>query len=665
MGEKSSRSTVPDMKIEQKHKKHIQIETPASTILEQIDQSTLHIIQQLFTKPGNGMAFLASILHFAEVQQMALPGIEGTTNVAVISLQTIRELAQKIRWGYDTTHKYVVVFCALNLLMKRRSEGRIQLLFPLEQYTPPSTLQALDKLIEHSRPKVQQFARRVKHRCILYDILPQERGLMEEYSTREQRLLLQLQSILQDEHIEPVKRQRLLQRISSEVICQLLTTSGTSESHVLPSGNLTAEQEKVEQAAPSRVVDSFPTPSLIEKATHMHEPTFDQIDLTACSELFSAEEWAQEILEGDKDEEPEQDETSESALEELIQEASEETSIADERAYAKEALTQFFAHTEQKKSPRTGSSVTSSSSFTHSGQTSTWKDYPGQSVPGKKEAVSPPSREKSSSVEENVQKVFSTDKPAEDEQPEVAPVEQKKSPHEEKSPEPAVVTKDAAKDGVDFSAITQIAITGYSTVFLRAYVTFNVIEFINNNYNNNVNVTSRDELAKFLSEILDGNQSKWLIYKKKFGKCGPDAIVGALIFTLTSLYDRGGESITNKAALFMKRCDEYQASGVPPHIVTLTNSLKHYTFEKMISFFKERQQLVKDPRATNQESATSVQQNAKPANTLSVFDAGTALSEGGTAMARQGRNVVVWRPAGGPAGRKKKRHSDLFTKKDL
>src|SRR6266567_7424838 len=194
-----------------------QVGEPETGILAQIDLSMLQIIQKLFTGPGNGPAFLARILRFAEVKQMALPGVEETADVAVITLQTIRELAQKIQWGYDTTHKYVVVFCALNLLVKVRCEGRIQLLFSLKQYTPPPTFKALDSLINKSRPKVRQFAMRVKRRCILYNIVQREETKQEGHSTLEQQLLQKLQSILQAEHIDQTQRQRLMMRINSKI----------------------------------------------------------------------------------------------------------------------------------------------------------------------------------------------------------------------------------------------------------------------------------------------------------------------------------------------------------------------------------------------------------------------------------------------------------------
>ena len=53
-----------------------------------------------------------------------------------------------------------------------------------------------------------------------------------------------------------------------------------------------------------------------------------------------------------------------------------------------------------------------------------------------------------------------------------------------------------------------------------------------------------------------------------------------------------------------------------------------------------------------------------PANATSVYDVASALSEGGTGLAMQGRNVVVWKPNRGvPTGLKKKRHqNNLFGK---
>jgi hypothetical protein len=145
----------------------LQDHVPALVGCERVDPQTLQVIDRLFPAPSSGLAFLARLLRRATVKQQALSE-EFTQDVAVITVQSIRELATHIGWGYDTTHKYVVLFCALGLLSKRRVCGKVELSFALVRYTLPLTLDALDRLIAQSRPKVQSFAKKVKRRYLLF-----------------------------------------------------------------------------------------------------------------------------------------------------------------------------------------------------------------------------------------------------------------------------------------------------------------------------------------------------------------------------------------------------------------------------------------------------------------------------------------------------------------
>jgi len=112
-------------------------------------------------------------LRQACAKQRALPGI-GIADCAVISAKTIRDLATRISqsgasWGYDTTQKYLVVLCALHFLYKGKSpEGGVEYLFPLCRYSPPPTLDPLEKIIDGSRHKVQSFAHKAKRRFLVY-----------------------------------------------------------------------------------------------------------------------------------------------------------------------------------------------------------------------------------------------------------------------------------------------------------------------------------------------------------------------------------------------------------------------------------------------------------------------------------------------------------------
>ena len=132
---------------------------------ERVDPQTLYAVSQLFPAPTNGLEFLALLLRLAMVKQLALAGI-GIADVAEITVESIRQLAKKIGLSYETTHKYVVLFCALGLLIKVRENGMVKLRFPLCRYQPPLSLQQLDALITKARPKVVSCAKGVKRRFL-------------------------------------------------------------------------------------------------------------------------------------------------------------------------------------------------------------------------------------------------------------------------------------------------------------------------------------------------------------------------------------------------------------------------------------------------------------------------------------------------------------------
>lgn len=144
----------------------IQQDHAMSVPIERVDGYTLQVVQQLFPSPTNGLEFLALLLRWACLKQLSLD-MEGNRDVAVIRVQSIRELAKLIGWAYETTHKYVLLFCALGLLVKLRASGKVELHFALGRYHPPLTLGALDRLIEQGRTKVRSCAKKVKRRYLL------------------------------------------------------------------------------------------------------------------------------------------------------------------------------------------------------------------------------------------------------------------------------------------------------------------------------------------------------------------------------------------------------------------------------------------------------------------------------------------------------------------
>src|SRR5579883_2573608 len=138
---------------------------PAGVPTERVDSYTLQIVDQLFPSPCSGLEFLALLLRLAIAKQVALE--MGKADVAEITVQSIRHLAKLIGWSYETTHKYVVLFCALGLLIKSREDGQVKLRFPLCRYQPPTSLGKLDELIARARPKVVSCAKKVRKRFLV------------------------------------------------------------------------------------------------------------------------------------------------------------------------------------------------------------------------------------------------------------------------------------------------------------------------------------------------------------------------------------------------------------------------------------------------------------------------------------------------------------------
>ncbi len=188
---------------------------------ECVDPYTLQMIDQLF--PGHhGIQFLAGILRQASVKQLALPELavpEGT-DVAVITVQSIRTLARLIGFSYDTTEKYIVVLSQLRLLHKKRYRRQIILHFPLCrcQVPDPEALESLDY-----RPKVTSFAGQVKRRIVLLrtsgNSLPPSPSLTVVQGDAPRlapRLVEDIRQILQQE-VDSETGSRLLLRIEGAV----------------------------------------------------------------------------------------------------------------------------------------------------------------------------------------------------------------------------------------------------------------------------------------------------------------------------------------------------------------------------------------------------------------------------------------------------------------
>ncbi|MGB8346569.1 MAG: hypothetical protein WCD86_16910 [Ktedonobacteraceae bacterium] len=181
-----------------------------SVPLERVDSYTLQVIGQLFPAPTNGIEFLALLLRWARVKQLSL-GVEQSRDVAIITVQSIRELAKLIGLAYETTHKYILLFCALGLLAKRRANGKIELHFALGRYTPPLSLDELDRLVEQGRKKVKSCAKKVKRRYFLLYGEQQRAGLPSPATAGSSvpeldEAILDVQQLLEREPSETTRR---------------------------------------------------------------------------------------------------------------------------------------------------------------------------------------------------------------------------------------------------------------------------------------------------------------------------------------------------------------------------------------------------------------------------------------------------------------------------
>ncbi len=175
-------------------------------------QRKLEVIDSVLT---SGSVFLDRYLDLSTIEHHIVPGYgDQPIAVAVVHIQSIRILGQRIGMCNDTTGKYVLLYCALGLLYKRRYRNSIELYFPLDRYTLPS-LDSLDSFLaskkEKYRESVLRSARVVRGRfALLYGTTssPARAVPSSLHCTREE-----LQSILADENIDSEQRQRIIARL--------------------------------------------------------------------------------------------------------------------------------------------------------------------------------------------------------------------------------------------------------------------------------------------------------------------------------------------------------------------------------------------------------------------------------------------------------------------
>jgi hypothetical protein len=129
--------------------------------------------------------------------------------VAVFSKLRLYDVALQLGWSPDTVKRYVAVFRALGLVLHYHDRRReVTLHIPLGPYTPLTNFTALDELT-NKRQKQQQLALKIKTRYIVRFGDPSRMHSVEMRTS-----LQELKAILDDEPLEPLKRQRLQIKIA-------------------------------------------------------------------------------------------------------------------------------------------------------------------------------------------------------------------------------------------------------------------------------------------------------------------------------------------------------------------------------------------------------------------------------------------------------------------
>jgi hypothetical protein len=171
----------------------------------------------------------------------------GQEDIAVCPLQRLHDVALQLQASPDTVKRYVAVFRALSLAQHYHDHRReVKLHIPLGSYTPLTNFAAVDELIG-KRKKQRQLAQKVKNRYITHFGDPTQ-GYSDEIRTKFQ----ELSTILEGEHLEPLKRQRLQMKIA-DLLTQLVGNK---------SGSLKGDLNDILddlQAAPPRQEPAMPT----------------------------------------------------------------------------------------------------------------------------------------------------------------------------------------------------------------------------------------------------------------------------------------------------------------------------------------------------------------------------------------------------------------------
>jgi hypothetical protein len=127
-----------------------------------LDVSIREALDRLFPD-GPGKAIFYRLRSLAE---------STSESVGQLAVKGLQELASLLKHSYETTTKYVAVFCACHLIERNRPrhDKRLFLSFPRIYQPPASLLSDLEKLLARpaARPKVKSLVRQVRDRALAY-----------------------------------------------------------------------------------------------------------------------------------------------------------------------------------------------------------------------------------------------------------------------------------------------------------------------------------------------------------------------------------------------------------------------------------------------------------------------------------------------------------------
>jgi len=165
----------------------------------QVDVSRREVVQLCGEK---GLALFSFLLE----SSMMDPDQEEKV---VFSLQRLHDVAVQLGWSPDTVKRYIAVFRAVNLVHHYHDCRReVRLHLPLGPYTPLTNFSALDDLVG-KRKKLRQLALKIKMRYITRFGDP-----LQTQTDEMQQTLREVKAILENERLEPLKRERLQMKIA-------------------------------------------------------------------------------------------------------------------------------------------------------------------------------------------------------------------------------------------------------------------------------------------------------------------------------------------------------------------------------------------------------------------------------------------------------------------